>query len=151
MDEIEGNARPAPAVLNRLVAALPVAPPAPANSDEAVDGDEGAVSDQQRFLMQSQAVLQGQMRSYQRRTRRRLTVANTMLILHGLYVSKLFAKNLMEVASISGFGLIVTSMPSAVSTAHTVWACNNSVIWLVCTNLVVQGWHVSSTAPELEP
>jgi len=30
--EIEGNARPAPTVLNRLVAALPAAPPAPANA-----------------------------------------------------------------------------------------------------------------------
>ena len=41
LDEHEGNARPAPAVLNRFVAALPAAPPAPANGDDAVNGDEG--------------------------------------------------------------------------------------------------------------
>ena len=42
-DELEGNARPAPAVLNRFVAALPPAPPAPANGDDAVDGEEGGL------------------------------------------------------------------------------------------------------------
>ena len=43
LDELEGNARPAPAVLNRFVAALPAAPPAPANGDDAVDGGEGGL------------------------------------------------------------------------------------------------------------
>ena len=43
LDEIEGNARPAPAVLNRFVAALPAAPPAPAKGDAAVDSDEGGL------------------------------------------------------------------------------------------------------------
>ena len=42
-DEIEGNARPAPAVWNLLVAALPAAPPAPANVDDAFDGDDGGL------------------------------------------------------------------------------------------------------------
>ena len=41
LDELEGNARPAPALLNHFVAALPAAPLAPANGDDAVDGDEG--------------------------------------------------------------------------------------------------------------
>ena len=39
LDELEGNARPAPAVLNCFVAALPAARPAPANGDDVVDGD----------------------------------------------------------------------------------------------------------------
>ena len=43
IDELEGNARPAPAVLNRFVAALPGAPLAPANGDDAADGDEGGL------------------------------------------------------------------------------------------------------------
>ena len=41
--ELEGNARPAPASLNRFVAALPAAPPAPINGNDAVDGDEGGL------------------------------------------------------------------------------------------------------------
>ena len=43
LGELEGNARPAPAVLNCFVAALPAARPAPANGDDAVDGDEGGL------------------------------------------------------------------------------------------------------------
>ena len=43
MDELEGNARPARAALNRFVVALPAAPPAPASGDDAVDGDEGGL------------------------------------------------------------------------------------------------------------
>ena len=43
LDELEGNAPPAPAALNRFVAALPAAPPAPANGDDAVDGEDGGL------------------------------------------------------------------------------------------------------------
>ena len=43
LDELEGNARPAPAVLNCFVAALTAARPAPANGDNAVGGDEGGL------------------------------------------------------------------------------------------------------------
>ena len=52
LDEVEGNVRPAPAVLNRLVAALPAAPPAPANVDDAFDGDDcGLLSAQPAALL----------------------------------------------------------------------------------------------------
>ena len=133
LDEVEGNARPAPAVLNCFVAALPAARPAPDNGDDAVDGDEGGL-----LIAQPAALLRvepcpaaGAMRSYQRRTRRRLTAAKTMLTFHRLCVGNLFVENLMEV--VSSFELIARSMPSAASTCHSKWACNNSVISLACT------------------
>ena len=92
----------------------------------------------------------GQMRSHQRRTRMRLTVAMTMLTFHGLCAGNLFAKNLMEVVSFSGFELIARSMPSAASSALTKWACNNSVILLACTIWVLDcartAWQQHSTS-----
>ena len=140
LDEIEGNARPAPAVWNLLVAALPAAPPAPANVDDAFDGDDGGLlSAQPAALLLAESVPAAE--------------AKIMLTFHGLCVGNPFAKNLMDVASISGFELMANSMASAASADNTGWACNHSVILFACTIWVLgcawqqaqhQRWNLSS-------
>ena len=74
-------------------------------------------------------------------------MAKTMLTFHG---GQPLRKNLMGVSSVSGFDLIASSMPSAASSAHAVWACNNSVIVPACTTWLLgcakMAWQQHSTS-----